>query len=221
MTRTREQIKKDVIDQLYWDDRVNAADVTVEIEDNRALLRGSVPTLSARDFAAADALMVPGVSVVDNQLKVRYPTSVTAPSDTQIQSNVQNLLQWDSAIDAEHIRARVEQGIVTLEGSVDALWKKVHAEEIVANLTGVTAIDNQLTCVPTKDTSDEIIADLVVSALGRTRGINTGAIGVTVANGVVRLTGAVAHRSARDAALKVALHTFGAIGVDDQLVTAE
>jgi osmotically-inducible protein OsmY len=32
MPRNKEEIKKDVVDQLYWDSRVNAADVKVSVE---------------------------------------------------------------------------------------------------------------------------------------------------------------------------------------------
>jgi osmotically-inducible protein OsmY len=220
MTPTAEHIKKDVVDHLYWDDRVDAADVNVDVEDDKVVLRGTVPTLLARHFAAADALGVEGVAGLDNQLTVKYPASVTAPSDEQIRSNVENLLEWSAQVDAEHVRVGVENGIVTLEGSVDALWKTANAEEIVSRLSGVTAIENKLTVVPTKDTSDELIAESVLSALKRNPMINPDAIEVTVANGVVKLAGAVPTWAAREVVYHSALNTFGAIGVDDQLVVA-
>ncbi len=220
MARTREEIKKDIVDQLYWDERVDAADVTVEVEDGNVVLRGTVPTLIARHFAAADALMVAGVTALCNQLRVRYPTSATAPSDEQIRANVINLLEWSSHLDAEHIRVDVRNGIVILEGTLDALWKKSHAEEVISQLTGVMAIDNKLAAVPTKDTSDELIAESLAGALKRNPMINEDAIEVRVANGVVRLTGAVPNWAARQVVYNTALHTFGAIGVDDQLLVA-
>ncbi|MBN2292223.1 MAG: BON domain-containing protein [Pirellulales bacterium] len=220
MTRTSEDIKKDIVDQLYWDDRVDAADVNVTVEDGKVVLHGTVPTLIARHYASADTLTVAGVRKLDNQLTVRYPTSVTAPSDEQIRSNVDNILQWNSHIDAEHIRVLVKNGIVTLAGSVDSLWKKNLAEEIVLQLTGVTAIENKLTVVPTKDTSDEMISELLLSALKRDPTINEDAIVVRVTNGVVQLSGAVSNWAARDAVYRTALHTFGSIGVDDQLEVA-
>jgi len=221
MARTAEDVKKDVVEQLYWDGRVNAADVNVDVEDGKVVLRGTVPTLIARHFAAADALCVSGVRQLDNQLTVRYPASVTAPSDEQIRSNVENLLEWASEVDAEHVRVEVENGIVKLEGSVDALWKVAHAEEVVSRLSGVAAIENRLTVVPTKDTSDELIAEAIVSALKRNPLINEDAVKATVTNGVVRLAGAVPNWTAREVAHYSALHTFGAIGVDNQLVVAD
>ena len=221
MVRTNEEIKKDVVDQLFWDDRVDAAEVTVEVDDGTVTLNGSVPTLIARHFASADAMQVAGVAALDNCLDVRYPAIATAPSDTQIRSNVENVLEWNPSIDAEQIRVKVENGIVTLEGSVDALWKKFHIEEVVSQLSGVTAIDNQLVGVPTKDTSDEMIAEWVVNALNRNPSLNSQPIEVRVVNGVVRLAGVVPNWPARQTAIDVALHTFGALGVDDQLKIAD
>jgi osmotically-inducible protein OsmY len=103
---------------------------------------------------------------------------------------------------------------------VDALWKKTHAEEVISELTGVTAIDDKLTVVPTKDTSDQTIAELLVNALKRNPMINEDAVEIRVANGVVTLTGAVPNWAARQVVHSSALHTFGAIAVDDQLVVA-
>jgi len=220
MARTAEDIKKDVVDQLYWDDRVDAAEVNVDVEDGKVVLRGAVPTLIARHFAAADALGVEEVMDIDNQLTVRFPASVTAPSNEQIRSNVENLLEWSSQVDAEHVRVNVDGGIITLEGSVDALWKVAHVEDVVSRLSGVTAIENKLTVVPTKDTSDELIAESVLSALKRNPMINEEAIEVAAANGVVKLTGAVPNWPAREVAHQSAAQTFGAIGVDNQLLVA-
>ena len=221
MPRSAEDTKKDVVDQLYWDSRVDASEVTVEVHDGKVLLRGSVPTLVARHFAAADALAVAGTYGVDNQLTVRYPTTVVVPSDEQIRNNVERVLEWNSEVDAEHIRVRVRQGVVTLEGSVDALWKQPYVEDLISRLTGVTAIDNKLAIVPTKDVSDEMIAESVIDALKRDPAINPDAVEVTVANAVVKLAGAVRDAQAREIAYRTAIQAFGAVGVDNQLMVAE
>ncbi len=221
MPRSAEDIKKDIVDQLYWDSRVDASEVNVEVHDGKVVLRGSVPTLIARHFAAADALAVAGFHGVDNRLTVRYPSTVVVPGDEQIRSNIERVLEWNAELDAEHIRVQVDNGIVTLEGSVDALWKMPLVEDLVAKLSGVTAIDNKLAVVPTKDVSDERIAESVVEAFKRNPRINAEAIGVTVANAVVKLTGAVRDWNARDIAQDTAMCAFGAIGVDNRLAVAE
>ena len=177
-------------------------------------LHGTTSTIISRHYAAADALEVPGVESLDNKLKVKYPAAA-APSDEQIRKSIEHLLEWNSSIDSKHVRVRVENGIVTLEGSVDALWRKFHAEDVLMQLTGVAGINNKLTVVPTKDVSDELIAESLNNALSRNPMINADAIEVRVANGVVRLGGAVPNWTARQIVYNSALNTFGAIGVDD------
>ncbi len=83
-----------------------------------------------------------------------------------------------------------------------------------------TAIDSKLTTVPTKDVSDEIIAESVIEALKRNPAINAEAVEVTVANAVVRLAGAVRDRRAWEIAQHTAMQAFGAVGVDNQLMVA-
>jgi osmotically-inducible protein OsmY len=221
VTRTREQIKKDILEQLYLDSRVNAADVHVDVEDGNVRLHGTVPTLIARHFAAANALATTGVRTVDNQLNVRYPSTITVPDDEQIRSNAEMVLAWNADIDAENVRVFVNKGVVTLDGSVDAVWKQRQVENIISQLTGVIAIDNQLATVPTKDISDEVIAQSVKKALQLNPLINESVVEVKVANAVVTLTGAVPNAVARRLAYDAALYTTGAIGVNDQLMIAE
>ena len=45
----------------------------------------------------------------------------------------------------------VSAGRVTLRGTVDAYWKKNHAETLVADEPGVIFIENLLAVVPTGD----------------------------------------------------------------------
>jgi osmotically-inducible protein OsmY len=121
--------------------------------------------------------------------------------------------------DATRIHSTVDNGIVTLEGSVDALWKKVHAEEIVLNLTGVLGVDNHLTVVPAKKFADQAIAEDIMAAIDRNLLINPDAVVVKVENGVATLTGAVATPAVRRAAYEAAIYTSGVVDVRDELTT--
>ena len=60
MARTEEDIRQDILEQLLWDYRVDAADIQVNVEGGIVSLRGSVPTLIARHFAHADCADGPG-----------------------------------------------------------------------------------------------------------------------------------------------------------------
>ena len=149
MPRTDENIKRDVVDQLYWDNRVNAADIKVEVLDNIVTLSGKVNTSNALYSAASDAWMIEGVTNVYNDLDVIYETDMSLPTDTQIKSQAENTLLWNEDIDSTNIDVSVSKGIVTLTGTVDSLWKKWEAEQAVYRNFGVISVENHLTIVPT------------------------------------------------------------------------
>ena len=69
-SRTDADIQRDVIESLYWDTRVDAADVGVLVDDGRVTLVGTVPTYRARAAARDDALVIRDVTEVDNRLAV-------------------------------------------------------------------------------------------------------------------------------------------------------
>ena len=55
MIRTDQAIKRDLIDELYWDHRVDASDVKAEVVNGKVTLTGNVPSYSARSAAATAA----------------------------------------------------------------------------------------------------------------------------------------------------------------------
>jgi osmotically-inducible protein OsmY len=217
MPRTEELIKRDVIDQLAWDTRINANRVEVSVDDHTVILGGSVPSYGSRIAAEADARAVFGVTDVENNLTVTYPTAVPVPSDGEIHSNINNVLLWDPELDATRVNVSVQNGRVTLEGSVDALWKKIEAENRVANISGVLTITNKLAVVPNESFADEVIGEDVENALDRNTLVNVDEIDVKVENGVVTLYGSVPAWTVDQAAYTTALYTDGVIDVNDNL----
>ena len=220
MSRSDEQIKKLVVDQLYWDARVDAADVQVQVLQGLVGLSGSVPTYTARMAAADDAWSVLGVRGVDNLLTVRFPSTVSVPNDDQLRSQVLDTLRWKPRLDATKIDAQVNDGVVTLSGTVDAYWKRAQAEETVGGIHGVRSIVNELTVVPTAGVVDEVIAEDVEKALDRNLLVDPDAITVEVENGTVRLSGTVPTNATRRAATSAAARTGGVRDVVDDLLLA-
>jgi osmotically-inducible protein OsmY len=217
MRRSSEEIKKEIVDQLYWDNRVDASEVTVDVHDGVVTLGGKVPTYSARTAAVSDARIIPGVVTIENNIRVEYPPTFTTPADSEIQSNIENVLRWNPDIDSSDIIISVDNGWVTLEGSVEAFWKKVRAEDIASDVTGVLGVTNKLSVVPTKDVVDEAIADDIVDALDRNTDINIEDIDVEVENGMVTLSGIVPTWTERLRAYEAALYTDGVLNIHDEL----
>jgi osmotically-inducible protein OsmY len=219
MPRVEEGIKQDVVDQLAWDDRVNAADVHVEVRDGTVVLQGEVPNYWAKIAAVEDAELVRGVRRVDDRLNIRWAPAYT-PSDAELRDEVDRALRGDPNIDTTRTSIGVSDGVVSLDGTVDGLWKKCHAQRVASGVTGVVGIDNRLAVVPTGKFSDEAIASGVVAALKRNVLVDAERVGVRVCDGVVTLSGSVSSSRARRAAKDAALHTAGVLDVhDDLLVT--
>jgi osmotically-inducible protein OsmY len=213
---TSEKIKKQVVDQLYWDSRVDASDIEVEVEGGEVALTGDVPSYSARQAATSTVWSIDGVTAVDNQLSVEYPSTIGFPSDAEVRSNIESILLWNTEIDSSEIDISVQDHIVTLEGTVDSYWKKMRSADL-ADVTGVFEVVNKLAVVPTEDYVDEDIAGDVTDALERNLYVNVDDVTVKVKDGEVTLTGTVsswtAYRSAEDSAF----YTLGVRDVDNRL----
>ncbi len=215
---SEEQIKKDVVEQLYWDQRVDAATITVEVSGGKVTLDGMVPTYWARQAAESDCFTVLGVTAVVNNLKVEHPNKGKVPADQEIETRIKNLLMWNPEVDATDINLSVVSGLVTLVGAVDSYWKKIKAEELAGTIYGVVEIINDLAVVPSDRVVDKVIGDDISEALDRHKDINPDGIDVEVKDGVVYLSGAVSDWPAYQAVQDTARYSPGVIDVENQLI---
>lgn len=218
MNRTDEQIKRDVVDQLFWDSSVNAAEVKVEVFGGKVTLTGNVFSFRARESALRDALYVKDVIEVENLLHVGFPEDYLPPTDDEIQQNAALLLKWHSDLDGADIKVTVVSGKVNLTGTVDTYWRKYKASQLVAELRGVKDILNMITVVPTDKYVDKSIALEIEKAMERHPNIEPGQITVQVANGLVTLTGIVGSAGPRWAAYDIAAYTLGVVEIDNKIV---
>ncbi len=89
---TDEKIKKDVVDQLFWDGRVDSSEIQVAVSEGAVTLSGNVQSFAARQAAESDALSIPGVVALKNLLTVKYPKTTPVPGDDEIKRNIENVL---------------------------------------------------------------------------------------------------------------------------------
>lgn len=211
------EIRSDIRDQLEWDYRVDENDVDVSVDDGIATLGGTVETYSAKEAAESDAWSVTGVLEVVNNITVDAETG--ADGQGNISRSVENVLEWNSEIDATDVTVATVGGIVTIDGTVDSYWKKVRAEELASGVTGVVAVENQLAVVPSNDTLDERIAEDIMNAVDRKNVVDTEDVTVRVEDGVVTLQGTVDSRTEREAVYESALYTDGVVAVNDENLT--
>jgi osmotically-inducible protein OsmY len=189
VTTDDEQIKKDIVDQLYWDQSVDASGITVKVSGGNVTLNGTVPSFNARRAAHNDVIMVPGVVSVNNELKIELPPALPEVADEEIKERAENIFSWMEDIDAEDITVSVHAGKVSLNGYVDTYWKKIRAEDTIKDLRGVVEVENALSVIPTENLSDKIIAHDVISALKRRENLDVNLVDLTVDDGIVTLSG--------------------------------
>jgi osmotically-inducible protein OsmY len=212
-----EQIKKSVVDMLYWDNRVDASDLQVDVKDGEVTLGGTVPSYGVKEAALFAAWKVPGVKQVKNQSSVKFPSTIKTLTDSQIKESIEKQLRWNDSTSRENIQVNVNKGEVTLEGYVDAYWKLFRAKELASDVIGVVDIENKLTVVPTEEIADQIIATDIINAIDRSYLLNTDDIDVKVKDGVVTLSGELLTRALCESALECAYNTYGVKGVKDRL----
>ena len=215
--KTDEELKKDVVDHLYWNSSVDASKINVTVEDGDVTLSGEVPTYAEMSAARAAAWNIEGVFDVIDEMVVSHVTPPPLPTDSEIKTRVENSLSWDPSVDDSEITVSVVDGTVTLEGTVDRYWKRSHTENRVSGIRGVIGIENKLAVVPSKTIGDELIAEDVVDAIDRDTRLDVEDVTVKVDNGVVTLTGTVPSTFARNAARWDASRTAGVTGVKNKL----
>jgi osmotically-inducible protein OsmY len=207
-------IQSDVLAQLNGDGRLRPAEVGVEVSDGVVTLTGTVSAHSKVDAASEDAVHVPGVHDVANELRVDDDRHES--DDTRIAHAIRHALGWNSAVPADRIDVIVRRGVVTLRGHVDRWYERSAAEGCVASIAGVVSVRNQIQLL-SPPTTDKALREEVEDALSHLPSCEQ--LDVRVAAGVVTLAGAVGSDPIRRHAETLAASACGVRSVINRLKT--
>ena len=122
----------------------------------------------------------------------------------------------------DNLSYRVEGDTVHLYGQVIRPTLKSMAEKRVAQLEGITRVDNQIEVLPLSPFDDQIRVAVARAVYGQSS-MNRYALGanpsirIIVKKGIVRLEGVVADKGARDIANLMANGIFGVFSVTNNL----
>lgn len=180
-------LKQAVLDELKWEPSVNAAHIGVTAKDGVITLMGHVETFSEKSAAEKAAKRVKDVKAIAEEIEVRLPFTVTH-GDEEIAAAAIGRLNWDSAVPANSVKAKVEAGWVTLTGDVDWHFQHQAAADDVRGLWGVKGVSNQINIKSKPDTG--AIRDKILTALDRSW-FDPATINVSADGGKVKLTGKV------------------------------
>jgi osmotically-inducible protein OsmY len=140
-------------------------------------------------------------------------------TDLELQQDVMTELQWEPTVRAAEIGVGVKDGVVTLSGYVDSLYKKWAAERAAARVFGVRAVAEEIKVRLSGyfKRSDEDIGGAVANALEWNISVPHERIKVQVKDGVVTLSGEVEWWYQKDAAEEAIRKLVGVVIVNNNI----
>jgi len=215
---TESQLRQDVIDELEFDPRFNGQHIGVAVDNNVVSLTGHVNGYAEKLAAIAAARRVKGVHAIAENIEVRYADQHKT-ADDQIAKRACDILNWDVMVPANRVDVLVQDGWVTLNGSVDWYFEKTAAEDDIRKLSGVRGVTNKIVVKPLVDASN--VKSKIESALKRHAEVESDTIRITVQSGnKVVLEGKVDSWDERRAVENAAWSAPGVAAVEDRLTIA-
>jgi osmotically-inducible protein OsmY len=217
MTRTDEQIQRDVLAELKWDARVQPNEIGVSAKDGVVTLTGWVDSFVKKWAAERAAHRVHGVKAVANDIEVRLPTSAER-TDADLAAAATRALEWDALVPSQGIHVTVTRGWVTLSGEVEWEYQRRAAERAVRRLSGVRGVTNQVSVRPRVRLEPEEFRRRIEEALARSVETAGNRVVVAVDGEKVILTGTVRSWLERDEAERIAWSAPGVVSVENRIV---
>ena len=141
MSQTKD-IRDAVERELSYDPLVDDSDITVEDRDGEVVLAGSVPSYPQYVEAAAVASRVAGVKDVRNHLEVALSPG-DHRDDSTLTAMANDALTLGHTVAVE-VEATAKNGEITLIGAVRCGAERAAAEAMIADLTGVRRVTNDI-----------------------------------------------------------------------------
>jgi hyperosmotically inducible protein len=210
-----EAVARAVTERLMSHDVIG---VTVSVESRIVTLRGTVPTLWMKDRAAEQALKVPDVVTVVNEVTVGR-----GESDEFLAGLVAKQLRqyvFLTIFDAADVE--VDHGVVTLTGRVTMPYKAEAFADLAARVPGVQEVRNKVKTLPVSTFDDQLRYAVARGIYGDElfAGYAIQAnppVHIVVEHGNVTLTGVVFSEVERRKAEAIARSTFAVMSVTNKL----
>ena len=213
-----QELAANVIDELFWDPKITSTEaIAVSADDGAVTLRGTVGSFRQKREAQKAAERVWGVMSVDNQLNVRLLDEYRR-EDADLRGDVLQALMLDSLVPTT-VDAKVDDGFVTLTGTVDWQYQRDEAEFVAGNLLGVVAIENDIYLADRTPSPDDV-EHKIKKAFSRNAKLDADDLTISTSNGTVTLSGQVRSWDEHDAAITAAWAGPGVKAVDDLLTVA-
>jgi osmotically-inducible protein OsmY len=209
------QLRQDVIDELDFEPSIDSADIGVQAENGVVTLTGHVPGYTQKLSAERAVWRVKGVKAVVEKLQVHYGGK--RDSDEEIARRSLDVLKWDSTVPST-VQVTVQDGWLSLGGSVQWQYQRRNAELDLLKLAGVKGINNNITIESKPPADPKEVRQKIEQALKRNAELEAQQIRVDVREGgTVMLDGHVDSWRERSAAERAAWSAPGVRSVVDHL----
>lgn len=212
--KTDFEIQKDVMDELKWEPSLYATEIGVAVKNGIVTLSGTVDSYSKKASAERAATKVSGVKAVAEDIEVK-PFSSLKKNDTEIAQAVTNALKWNSSVNEEKVKVKVDDGWVTLEGDADWEFQRKSAKSCIENLTGVRGISNLIKLTPKVSMSE--VKDKINKTFHRHADLDASHVNVITTGTKVILTGKVRSLVEKNDAEEAAWGAPGVTQVENNL----
>lgn len=225
-----EDLESAISHALVADPATEGFNVDVQADPaGQVTLAGQANSRAERELIGRVAKSITGVTAVRNDVRVNY-TSMRR--DSELVKELESILRWDAYIDDGSIDMKVEDGVVTLSGTVGSAAQKSRAEALAwtAGSKGVNVDSLRVAdwksgsdaksvgkSADTVRASNQQIAEAVRAALRRSPRVASSNVDVQVEDGTVTLRGTVNNLKAKRTAVQEAKAIDGVDGVRDRM----
>jgi osmotically-inducible protein OsmY len=200
---TDDEVNMAVENYILFDSSVPSNYIDINTVNGIVTLGGTVPNILAKDRAAIIAESIKGVRAVVNNLMVKP----VARSDEEIRRDLESAFRSDPVTDSKEVGVSLDNGIVTLTGTVDSWQEKQISEFVAKGVKGVTELKNEINISNKKDRADSEIAADIRAGLDRDVWVDSVLINAEVKDGSVTLDGTAGSAAEKHRAL---LHAWTA-----------
>jgi len=213
--KTNEELQRDVQDAIKWERLLNAAEIGVTVKNGIVTLTGVVDNYLKKIEAEIATRNVAGVKAVVVQIEVVFCNSEQKP-DSEIAKNVLNAFKWNLEVPNDKVNVKVENGWVTLEGTLQWNYEKVAAAASISKIIGIKGVSNNITISTV--VIDKIEQNAIERAINRNWSLADKNIIVQVFGNKVTLNGCVDSGYQKEEAGRIAWNAAGVFSVDNELI---
>ncbi len=202
--------------EFIYDSVVPFNEIDVMTAAGIVTLSGECKTLLAKERAEAIAESTRGVRSVVNLVTVKP----VVRDNEEIRRDVKEGLLNDAATESYEVQVEVDNGTVTLAGTVDSWQEKELVSSVTKGIKGVAGVQNNLLVAYETERLDTEIQRDVEAVLARDIWVDDLLVDADVSDGVVTLSGTVGSVAEKRRAFSDAWVT-GVVSVDDEKLSVE